>query len=122
MIPLRYHVRLFIKGLPNEAFLVETTQQAMCHFHTIAVSSLEREDLLYFIVYAWMADPNLLLKKVMFSVNRCRATTPPVARAAGRLRRERQRQPMGFVGHPTPCGPAVPGADPSQLPRLLPVS
>jgi hypothetical protein len=76
----RYRVRLFVEGLPSQAFTVETARKVLPSylFHTVAVSSTDKTDLSYFVVYAWVHDPDTIHKVVaidlpVFNRGGCRA-------------------------------------------------
>jgi hypothetical protein len=75
----RYRVRVFIEGLPPQSFTVATLRKVLpsCLFHTVAVSSTDKTDLSYFVVYAWVHDPDTIHKVIAIDL--------PVIRNSGPL-------------------------------------
>jgi hypothetical protein len=73
----RYRVRLFVEGLPSAAFIVETARKVLpsCLFHTVAISSTDKTDLSYFIIYAWVRDPDTIHKVVVTDLPVIQAAT-----------------------------------------------
>jgi hypothetical protein len=90
----RYMVGIFVEGLPSAAFTVQTARKVLpsCLFHTVAVSSMDKMDLSYFIVYAWVHDPDTIHKVVVIDL--------PVIQAAAAEPLDGLVLPPGFGDNP----------------------
>ena len=78
-VKFRYSVRLFIQGIPPHEFSLNTAQDLLpeCLFYQVAVESLNKLDLSYFVVQAWVGDPDEVPTETVLTVRpRARCSDP----------------------------------------------
>jgi hypothetical protein len=67
----RFSVRLFIEGLPEQAWSTSTVKAMLpsCHIFCVAKESDEKSDMSYFVADAWVEHPDLVPREVDFSIH-----------------------------------------------------
>ncbi|KAM0918840.1 hypothetical protein ACQ4PT_008583 [Festuca glaucescens] len=67
----RYSVRLFIEGLPPQAWSTSTVKKMLpeCHIFCTAKETDEKTDISYFVADAWVEHPDLVPREVDFSIH-----------------------------------------------------
>ncbi|XBI24194.1 hypothetical protein VPH35_049316 [Triticum aestivum] len=69
-VQCRYSVRLFIQGIPPQEFSLQTAQDLLpeCQIYQVAIKSFDKLDLSYFVVRAWVDDPDEVPTETVLTV------------------------------------------------------